>query len=597
MKPTEGRALDRASATKARRIGLLRWHVALTKHAAHGGKRREACHAAESGAVMVLALVFLVVVSLIVAGLLTWVGTSLTANAQYANERSTEAAATSAVNLAIQNSRYSFSAAMVNASPPVQCWGTSGTSSVTVDNVTVDVWCSMLWQPFSQTAQNRNITYSACVVPVNPTPSDPVPTATSCAAAPLLQAVESFDDLPAGSPPTPEPEQCTTSSPPNYDGSCGQSLSQVSWQWNPIVPSVTSISLNTAPVTALTTSGSPISMTVSGSGFVPGASVNFLQETGPTPGPGVVPSTPNVPTTPPNQGQGVIVPATVTPNSVTCSGPNNTNCTLQVTVPPVTSGIYYFVAVTTPTGTSAYQAPNSGPYNYLTYTPVTPIVSSISGPVVPNVSGPGGSITGGTTITINGPANGSGGFYSAPNFQVQVIFCTASPCITTGSNPTGFLASHVQVQSPSVMTALSPQVNTPSSPSLSYFVQVATIGGTSTNTSDTFTYGLQVPIIFSLSPIIGGTGTTLTINGFNFLPNSQVGWVPVSANDQNVTPTNLVPATTNTTGTQMTVTVPTLPTPNTAYIPVIEDPSPYTPPTYPWSQPYNESADEFAFTH
>jgi hypothetical protein len=556
--------------------------------------RRAPQHNDESGAVMILALVFLVVVALIVTALLTWVGTSLTANADYANERATEAAATSAVNLAIQNSRYSFSAAMVNASPPVQCWGTSGTSSVTVDNVTVDVWCSMSWLPFSVTAQNRNITYSACVVPVNPTPTDPVPTATSCAAAPLLQALVSFDDPPGPGggpqPPPPEPEQCTPSSPPTYDGTCGQSLTQDSWQWNPVVPSVTSISAASAPVTALSPSGSSISMTVSGNGFVPGATVNFVQETGPTPGPGVSPTTPNVPTTPPNQGQGVIVPATVTANSVSCSGPNNTNCTLQVTVPPVTSGIDYFVTVATPGGTSAYQAPNSGPYNYVAYTPVIPIVASISGTTA-------GSITGGTTVTINGPANGSGGFYSAPNFQAQVLFCTALPCITTGANPTAFLASHVQVQSSSTMTALSPQVNAPSSGTLTYFVQVDTIGGSSINTSDTFVYGLQVPIIFSLSPVIGGSGTTLTINGFNFLSNSSVGWVPVSANDQNATPTNVVSATTNTTGTQIKVTVPTLPTTNTTYIPVIMDPSPYLPPTYPWSQPYNESADEFAFTH
>ena len=85
------------------------------------------------------------------------------------------------------------------------------TSSVTVDNVTVDVWCSMSWLPFSVTAQNRNITYSACVVPVNPTPTDPVPTATSCAAAPLLQALVSFDDPPGpGGGPSPSPARTGT---------------------------------------------------------------------------------------------------------------------------------------------------------------------------------------------------------------------------------------------------------------------------------------------------------------------------------------------------------------------------------------------------
>ena len=62
----------------------------------------------ESGAVLVLALVFLVAVSLIVTGLLTFVGTSLTASGTYSNDRNLEYAATDAVNLAIQNTRYSF---------------------------------------------------------------------------------------------------------------------------------------------------------------------------------------------------------------------------------------------------------------------------------------------------------------------------------------------------------------------------------------------------------------------------------------------------------------------------------------------------------
>ena len=56
----------------------------------------------ESGAILVLALVFLVAVSLIVVGMLSWVGTSLIATASFTNERSAETAATSAVNLAIQ---------------------------------------------------------------------------------------------------------------------------------------------------------------------------------------------------------------------------------------------------------------------------------------------------------------------------------------------------------------------------------------------------------------------------------------------------------------------------------------------------------------
>ena len=62
----------------------------------------------ESGAVLILALVFLVAVSLIVTALLTWVGTSLKDTSAFSGERSVEYAATNAVNLAVQNTRYSF---------------------------------------------------------------------------------------------------------------------------------------------------------------------------------------------------------------------------------------------------------------------------------------------------------------------------------------------------------------------------------------------------------------------------------------------------------------------------------------------------------
>src|SRR5580658_1444042 len=90
----------------------------------------------EAGAVLILAMIFLVAVSLIVVGLLTFVGNSLTATADFTTERSIEAAATSAVNLAIQESRITFASQMENAfggsttastSQPSACWFNSNT--------------------------------------------------------------------------------------------------------------------------------------------------------------------------------------------------------------------------------------------------------------------------------------------------------------------------------------------------------------------------------------------------------------------------------------------------------------------------------------
>ncbi len=563
-------------------LARCRRHVAAAR-LRRGDERSSALVGArdEAGAVLVLALVFLVAVSLIVTALLTWVGGSLVASGAFANERSIEISATSAVNLAIQNTRYTFSSAMVNASPPVNCWDTSGTSSYTnpdpSNGITVDVWCSMLWQPKS--VHTRTITYSACAI----TSANPSPTAASCAQAPLLQAQVTFDDLPSGAPPA-YSVQC---SGPGNNGTCGLSLTQNSWLWHPVVPSVTSLSATSGPISGQV-GGTPVTITVNGNGLVPGTTVSFVEETGANPIPGSVPSTPNVPATPSGSPEGVIVPATVVTNSG-CSGPNNTNCSVTVDLPAVTSGPYYFVTVTTPSGTSAYQ--NAGNYIEFTYTVAAPTVSAIG-----ISGGSGGPITGGTLINVTGT-----NFYSVPNFATAVTLCTALPCTTGGSGANGYAATSVHVTSSTSLTAISPSVPNPSSGSLTYFVQVSTIGGSSTTTSDTYVYGLQVPIIFSLTPTQGPAGTVVTISGYNFMPNSQVGWVQVSANDQSATPTNVGPATYNPASgsapATLTVTVPSLPTVNTYYIPVIEDPSPYTPANgYPYSQPYNQPADEFYFT-
>ena len=100
----------------------------------------------ESGAILVLALVFLVAVSLIVTGLLTLVGTSLTDSGTFSNDRSLEYAATDAVNLAIQNTRYSFDPySLLDAASPQPCLAPA--YPVSGESATVSVYCSMVWQP------------------------------------------------------------------------------------------------------------------------------------------------------------------------------------------------------------------------------------------------------------------------------------------------------------------------------------------------------------------------------------------------------------------------------------------------------------------
>src|SRR5580692_3615754 len=72
--------------------------IALRRHAAEARD--------ESGAVLVLALVFLVAVAMIVGALATWTSNDLNNSSQFKSARSLQFAVGGATNVAIQNIRY-----------------------------------------------------------------------------------------------------------------------------------------------------------------------------------------------------------------------------------------------------------------------------------------------------------------------------------------------------------------------------------------------------------------------------------------------------------------------------------------------------------
>ncbi len=506
----------------------------------------------ESGAILVLALVFLVAVSLIVTALLTWMGTSLSATGSFTFERNVEYAATDAVNLAIQNTRFSFDVGsptpFLNNATPEAC------AAYTTSGQSVDVYCSMLWQPYS--ANTRVFTYSACSAG---SPSDASP--ADCAAKPLLQAIVAFDDYPPGvAAPSPNPTPCQ---PISKNGSCGLSMTQVSWQWRPVVPAITSLSPSTGSITGGAT------VTIRGSGFAAGETVNFVLEN-PLAGSYNPPVAASVVA---NPAPGCALP--------TC---------LQVTSPMVTNGFAYYVEVITPGGTS--QTVSNDYTSFVptfTYSPVTPTVTALLGSA-------NGSITGGTPVTIQGT-----GFWSTPNNQypARVYFCpTGGGSCVPGTVVS--IAPPVPGSNISTMSALTPAVSSAST----YYVQVESYNQNSTQTNVIFTYVVQVPLIISLSPSSGGTGSTLTISGANFLTGSKVGFCADTNGNFNATcqtsGTGQIAATiVSLNSTQITVTVPSM-TAGT-YYPIVTLPSQYsTPPlgtgTTPPSQPYNMPADVFTHT-
>jgi hypothetical protein len=177
----------------------------------------------ESGAVLILALVFLVIVGSLVGSLSTWATNDLNNTQKFATSRTLQYATSSAMETAIGNIRYSplFASQMpavmtpptTTSTSPSFCWGSSAPSTLSIDSVNVEVWCSTAYTPTS--AATRAVTLSAC--PVTPTMTGP-----SCAANPTLQAVVTFGDYPAGSNP-PITYECIA-----Y---CGSSMTVNSWNW------------------------------------------------------------------------------------------------------------------------------------------------------------------------------------------------------------------------------------------------------------------------------------------------------------------------------------------------------------------------------
>src|ERR1017187_10080716 len=156
----------------------------------------------ETGALLILALVFMTVISVICASLSLWATNNLNNTSKFATALSTQSASNSATQLAVQDVRYNFSTATLNASPPQPCWTPlsplAPVSQAMFSAQNVAVWCSTQWNPLE--ANTRVVTFSTCPEPAfaNGTSSTVInQAATACALNPFLQAVVQFDDFPS----------------------------------------------------------------------------------------------------------------------------------------------------------------------------------------------------------------------------------------------------------------------------------------------------------------------------------------------------------------------------------------------------------------
>jgi hypothetical protein len=132
----------------------------------------------DTGATLVLALIFMAVTSLIVFALLSWSGNNIENVAAFQDARAVSYAVNSAMETAVQDVRYS----------PTACPSTG--LVVPSNNFTVDVYCSPNPETEGGTAASRVITFKACTSDVS---------ASACAIKPYLQAVATFDDYSSSS--------------------------------------------------------------------------------------------------------------------------------------------------------------------------------------------------------------------------------------------------------------------------------------------------------------------------------------------------------------------------------------------------------------
>ena len=469
----------------------------------------------ESGAVLILALIFMVCIGLIVGALASWTSNDLTNALNFQKDRDAQYALSSTTQVAIQNIRYTplFSSTL-NANPPSYCWGTGPNSELTstsnADTNTVAVWCSTVWN--SSSSSTRVVTVSACLTSI-------ASTAAECAASPGLQTVVTFDDY-SESNPAANPGQCQT--PPN--GTCGSGMTINSTTSNTVNPTVTGLSSTQGPLTGSGT------LTVTGTGFVSNATsvnttVSFVSTTAAS-----------------NyvlQGTSVDVASSTS---------------LSVTIPPATALGDYYVIVSTPNGSSAALNPATQlPWDY-DYQQVVPTVSSIATLATEGTTCPSpavcGSAAGGTALTIYGT-----GFIANPLNATSVDFVDQNG---GASVPATYYTVNPYVNGVQSITVTTPGITQDST----YWVTVTTSpGGTSTE-GPVFTFQPLTPVVASVSPATGGSPTSVTITGIGFVSGATtVQLVPTSGNGNTLTAT----AVSVSASTTLTATIPTGGTNNQTY--------------------------------
>lgn len=166
----------------------------------------------ETGSVMILALVFMLVGAVVIGGLATWATNDLIITTRFRNASQLLYAAGGATDAAIWSSRYT-----VHDTNPIgyPCPGTR--PSVLINGQYIADWC--ITTPSVSISVTRQIAFSACV---NPTPASSL--SQNCT-NPLLTAVVNFNEDAVGVN-NQFIQYCTVLNPVN----CGAGMTIISWK-------------------------------------------------------------------------------------------------------------------------------------------------------------------------------------------------------------------------------------------------------------------------------------------------------------------------------------------------------------------------------
>ena len=226
-----------------------------------------------------LALAYLVVISLVVAMLSTWVSNDLNNSTKFSSSNALTVAASGMTDMAIQYVRYnpiiSNSQAVAPAvSPLVACWGGTNISEIpAIDGDQVAVWCTTEWNPL--VAQTRTVTFYACPISV---------LAGACENSAFLTAIVIYDDYPpAPARSAPIQDLCTVF--------CGQGMTIQSWQWGSAsggsatgVAASLSFTNEPSDTTAFASTQASVLVLDSGNNPVVDDTVTLVQQSGPSNG-------------------------------------------------------------------------------------------------------------------------------------------------------------------------------------------------------------------------------------------------------------------------------------------------------------------------